>query len=69
VLDPNRDPTGAAASPFAANSREPFPFENEFFAGHALLLVRPAKLADDPHYAAHFDGKQRKMEMQVQGLG
>jgi hypothetical protein len=45
VIDPNHDPAGAAAEPFAANSRQPIPLETDFFSGHALLLVRPEKPA------------------------
>ena len=45
VIDPNRDPAGAAAEPFAANARAPIPLETAYFSGHVLLLVRPESLA------------------------
>ena len=44
VIDPNRDPAGAVATPFAANSRAPIPLETAYFSGHALLLLRPDSL-------------------------
>lgn len=70
VIDPNRDPAGTATTPFAANSREPIRVETDFFSGHALLLLRPEKPGDDPHYQAHFEASgPRVMEIQALARG
>ncbi len=40
-------------------------FENEFFVGRVLFMLRTKP--EDPRYVAHFAGKQRLFEMQIQG--
>ena len=40
-------------------------FENEFFKGQVLFMVKTEP--EDPRYMAHFAGKQRLFEMQIQG--
>lgn len=40
-------------------------FENEFFKGQVLFMVKTDP--EDPRYVAHFAGKQRLFEMQIQG--
>ena len=40
-------------------------FENEYFKGHVLFMLRTKP--EDPRYVAHFAGKQRLFEMQIQG--
>lgn len=47
------------------NTRKPFRVSNEWFEGRALVLVRSKP--EDPFYAPHFKGKQRRFEVQVQG--
>lgn len=44
--------TFVVASP---NSREPIPFETEFFKGHAMLVVRTNPV--DPPFQSFFNGK------------
>jgi hypothetical protein len=41
--------------PCPPNSREPIPFETEFFKGHALLLIRTSPV--DPQFQSFFNGK------------
>ena len=38
------------------NSREPAPFETEFFKGVSMLVVRTAPI--DEHYRIFFEGKK-----------
>lgn len=38
------------------NSREPVPFETDFFKGTSMLVVRTAPI--DPHYRIFFEGKK-----------
>lgn len=40
-------------------------FENDFFKGKVLFMLRTKP--EDPRYVAHFAGKQRLFEMQIQG--
>ncbi|CEM27809.1 unnamed protein product [Vitrella brassicaformis CCMP3155] len=47
------------------NARVPIEFENEWFKGRFLLLVRTDPL--DPYWAYHFRGRQRMFEIQLQG--
>ena len=54
------------------NSHQPMPFKNDLFEGRVLLmLVDKAGGDEDEHgdkpYASHFNGKQRIMEIQLQG--
>jgi hypothetical protein len=41
--------------PAQPNSREPIPFETEFFKGHAMLVVRTNPV--DPLFQSFFNGK------------
>jgi hypothetical protein len=40
-------------------------FETEFFKGQVLFMMKTQP--EDPKYGAHFHGKQRLFEMQIQG--
>ena len=53
--------TGA---PIEANCLAPFPIENDFFVGRAVVLTRDESGADD---RAVFAGRARRLEVQVQG--
>lgn len=50
-----------------ANADGPFEFENDFFKGRMLFLVKCNP--PDPRWAAHFEGSNsnRAFEMQIQG--
>lgn len=50
-----------------ANGDAPFEFENDFFKGRMLFLVKCTP--PDPRWAAHFEGSNsnRAFEMQIQG--
>lgn len=50
-----------------ANGDGPFEFENDFFKGRMLFLVKCNP--PDPRWAAHFEGSNsnRAFEMQIQG--
>eukprot|EP00602_Paraphysomonas_sp_CaronLab_P012907 CAMPEP_0185039814 /NCGR_PEP_ID=MMETSP1103-20130426/37115_1 /TAXON_ID=36769 /ORGANISM="Paraphysomonas bandaiensis, Strain Caron Lab Isolate" /LENGTH=1342 /DNA_ID=CAMNT_0027578857 /DNA_START=175 /DNA_END=4203 /DNA_ORIENTATION=- len=52
-------------SSFPANSRVPKAFENEFFVGVVLLVVRTKPL--DPYFRHLFENNKRMYVMQVQG--
>lgn len=49
------------------NGEAPFEFENKFFKGRMLFLVKC--IPPDPKWAAHFEGanSNRAFEMQIQG--
>ncbi|CAN0461692.1 unnamed protein product, partial [Ectocarpus sp. 8 AP-2014] len=49
------------------NAESPFEFENDFFKGRMLFLVKCNP--PDPKWAAHFEGSNsnRAFEMQIQG--
>jgi hypothetical protein len=40
----------------APNSREPVPFETDFFKGTSMIVVRTAPI--DEHYKMFFEGKK-----------
>jgi hypothetical protein len=45
--------------PCIPNSREPTPFETEFFKGIAMIVIRTNPI--DPNFADFFDGKLVRM--------
>jgi len=57
--------SGALGDPIVANSRTPIPLPSDVFDGEMLIIVRHE---DDEHYERRvFEGRQRRLEMQVQG--
>mmetsp|Transcript_29772 Transcript_29772/g.74424 ORF Transcript_29772/g.74424 Transcript_29772/m.74424 type:complete len:1484 (-) Transcript_29772:260-4711(-) len=59
---------GGIRGTFELNAREPVRIEGEEFVGSALILIKPPKPSDDPYYSERlFDGRERKLELQVQG--
>jgi len=55
-------PSGRLLAP---NTPEPIPFENDCFVGRMLVLVRTTP--EDETHRAHFAGKPRLFELQIQG--
>jgi hypothetical protein len=48
--------TNGKYQPILPNSREPIPFETDFFKGLAMIVVRTAPI--DDHYKMFFEGKK-----------
>lgn len=60
---------GTARSIFSLNSRKAIPIESDDFVGSALILIKPKSPADDLYYSSRlFDGRDRKLELQVRPL-
>jgi Protein of unknown function (DUF1769) len=49
-----------------ANAAQPTPFHNPFCSGSMLFLCKTEPPPADPVRAAHFDGKTKMFEMQIQ---